>query len=228
MLESAVGMNPLLLILASNSPRRRQLIQLLGIPFEVHPANVDESQLNGENAEDYVRRLARSKAEAAAEKHDDLVVAADTIVVDGEAVLGKPTDETDAYAMLSRLRSRQHQVFSAFALYKGTSLLAPVEVCKTDVLMRGYSDTEMEEYIISGDPLDKAGAYGIQHPGFKPVASLNGCYASVMGLPLCHLTCTLLRYGIAITADVPARCQAMLDYCCPVYGAILAGPGLME
>jgi len=223
MLESALVMNPLFLILASNSPRRRQLIQLLGIPFEVHPEDVDESQLDGENAEDYVRRLARSKAEATVGKYADLVVAADTIVVDGEAVLGKPTDATDACAMLTRLRSRQHQVFSAFALYKGTSLLTPVEVCKTGVFMRRYSDTEMEEYIASGDPLDKAGGYGIQNRSFKPVTSLNGCYASVMGLPLCHLTRTLLRHGIAITADVPALCQAMLDYRCPVYGAILAG-----
>jgi MAF protein len=222
MLESLLIMKAPLLILASNSPRRRQLIQLLGLPYEVHPADVDEAQFEGEDAESYVRRLALGKANAVAAQHHGMVVAADTIVLYGKTLLGKPKDADDARAMLTCLRGRQHQVYSAITLVDTGSGRTLADLCKTEVPMRQYTDEEMEAYIASGDPLDKAGAYAIQHAGFNPVEALSGCYASVMGFPLCHVTRTLRSLHVWVAADVPTLCQEALVYTCPVFEAILA------
>lgn len=219
MLESQIDMKAPMLILASNSPRRQQLIQLLGLPYEVHPVDVDESRCLSEDAESYVERLALSKANAAAAQYNGLILGVDTIVVDGKSVLGKPVDADESQAMLSALRGRQHQVYSALALIHADIKL--VVLCHTAVSMRQYSDAEIAAYVASGDPMDKAGAYAIQNLDFNPVEKVVGCYASVMGLPLCHLTRTLRRLDIIAPADVPNACQETLGIHCPVYASIL-------
>jgi MAF protein len=213
------------LLLASNSPRRRQLLALGGWMFSVLVADVDESPHPGEAPGDYVLRLAESKARAVARqaRPGQVVIAADTTVVDGSHILGKPQDMTEAEAMLKRLRGRVHQVCTGIAvLHPGDERLL-TDLCVTDVPMRAYTDEEIDAYVLSGDPLDKAGAYAIQHTRFCPVESLQGCYASVMGLPLCHLVRTLRHMDISPVADVPSACQTDLKYSCPVTGLILRG-----
>ena len=209
------------LILASNSPRRRQLLGLTGLDFSVHPADVDETPLDAEPANVYVQRLAASKARVVGAQAtlDSLVIAADTTVVDGNQILGKPVDNEDAARMLRQLRGRTHQVYTAIAVLRNTELM--VECCCTDVPMRHYSDAEMQAYIESGDPLDKAGAYAIQHPGFHPVENLQGCYANVVGLPLCHLVRALRKFDIELASGLPSACQSTLGYECPIYEALL-------
>lgn len=209
------------LILASNSPRRRELISLFGWPFTVLPADIDESRKADESPVNYVRRLACEKAQAIAARETGLVIAADTIVADGNELLGKPVDEDDARRMLGQLRGRTHQVYTGIAVINTETGESVDNVCWTDVPMRQYSDEEIEQYIATRDPMDKAGAYAIQHPGFHPVEGLAGCYASVMGLPLCHLMAGLHKLGFQPVEDLPARCQAWLAYDCPVFSSIL-------
>ena len=211
-----------MILLASNSPRRKQLLALAGWPYCIQPAEIDETPLPGEPAEAYVLRLAESKARAAAGSAEDgLVLAADTTVVDAGVILGKPNDADQARAMLRQLRGRSHQVLTALAVLQSRSGRLLTDVCVTDVPMRAYTEAEIEAYVASGDPLDKAGAYAIQHAGFHPVASLAGCYANVVGLPLCHLARMLRTLGLPPQADLPQACQAALGYQCPVYEQIL-------
>ena len=209
------------LILASNSPRRSELLRLIGLPFRVSPADITEIRKSGEPPLDYVLRLARHKAAAIAEGQPGLVIAADTTVVDGNEVLEKPADPADAWRMLQQLSGRVHQVYTGIAIIDTDSGQSYDDVCCTDVPMRDYANADIEAYITTGDPMDKAGAYGIQHAGFHPVEELQGCFASVMGLPLCHLMVGLKTFITAIPAGLPARCQAHLNYDCPVYGEIL-------
>jgi MAF protein len=186
---------------------------------------VDESRLAGEAPADYVLRLAQDKARFAVSDAADgtLVVAADTAVVDGESVLGKPVDAADAVRMLRHLRGRVHQVYTGIAVLKAGTDRAQTDVCVTDVPMRNYSDAEIEAYVASDDPMDKAGGYGIQHAGFHPVETMTGCFASVMGMPLCHLLRLLDRIQAASQPGLPELCQAHLRYPCPVSNAILRG-----
>jgi len=212
-------------VLASNSPRRRELLALWGWNFEVRPAAVDESLHPGEAPGDYVLRLAVSKAQAcAASPHpSDLIIAADTSVADGKSILGKPKHGLEAETMLRGLRAHTHQVYTGLALMRIADGNLVTELCVTDVPMRAYSDEELETYVASGDPLDKAGGYGIQHRQFHPVEGLTGCQASVMGLPLCHLTRALRHFKILPAVNLPARCQSSLDYTCPIFPAVLNG-----
>ena len=221
MLESS----PVNLILASNSPRRRQLIALTGWDFTVSVSNVDESTRENESPAEYVLRLAEEKARAVANRAPagDFVLAADTTVVDGSDILGKPVDEAEAVQMLARLRGQTHQVYTGVALLRMSDGLLLKDLCVTDVPMRNYSDEEMRAYVATGDPLDKAGAYAIQHAQFSPVARMDGCYASVMGLPLCHVVRLMRRMGVEPKANVPVHCQNLLEYECPVFESILNG-----
>lgn len=211
------------MVLASSSPRRRQLLSLGGWTFSVLPVEVDERPERGESGDKYVLRLAESKARASTAliAGEAVVIAADTCVVDGDELLGKPVDEPEAEAMLRQLRGKVHQVYSALAVMRMPEGALVTDLCVTDVPMRDYSDREMLEYIASGDPLDKAGAYAIQHAGFHPVEGMQGCFANVMGLPLCHLLRTLRRLGISPQVDLPAACQSELDYLCPVFHQVL-------
>jgi MAF protein len=214
-----------LLLLASNSPRRRELIALGGWMFSIDVANVDESLRPGEAPHEYVLRLAEEKARAILPRarEDHIIIAADTTVVIDEEILGKPANEAEARAMLLRLRGRTHQVYTGISVLNAKTGAILLDTCITDVPMREYSDSEIERYIESGDPMDKAGAYGIQNPDFQPVASMQGCYASVMGLPLCHLAVLLRQAGISPRADVAGNCQSALRYACPISRAVLRG-----
>jgi MAF protein len=210
------------LVLASASPRRRQLFSLLGMPFIATAADVDEEIEGGESPQEMVCRLSLAKAKAVALSYpENLIVAADTIVVLDGDVLGKPADEAEAVAMLRRLRGRKHTVLSGVTVYHRASGRAITELTESAVWMRAYTDEETGRYAASGDPLDKAGAYAIQHPNFSPVERIGGCYASVMGLPLCHLTRALAQLGLALPVEVPQACQGFTGYRCLVAGEIL-------
>jgi MAF protein len=213
------------LILASNSPRRRQLIALAGWDFIVSVSDVDESTRENESPAEYVLRLAESKARAGMSRAnaDQIILAADTTVVDGSDILGKPQDEAEAAQMLTRLRGRTHQVYTGVALLRMSDGILLKDLGVTDVPMRDYSDEEIRAYVATGDPLDKAGAYAIQHAQFRPVAHMDGCYASVMGLPLCHVVRLMRKMGIEPRADVPVNCQKLLEYECRIYNSVLSG-----
>jgi len=176
------------IVLASNSPRRREILAWTGLEFSTYPADIDEARDENEPAQEYALRVAHKKAKASAPyaPFNGLVVAADTIVEDGANLLGKPTDRQAAKEMLLRLRGKIHQVHSAVVVSVPSKGVLQQVLCSTDVHMRKYSEEELENYLNSGDPMDKAGAYAIQHPEFRPVIKFAGCYASVMGFPLCH------------------------------------------
>ena len=214
------------LILASSSPRRRQLLALTGWEFEILPVNIDETPLAGEPPGDYVVRLATGKARQAGSlaQAGQLVLASDTTVADGSILLGKPADAAEAAGMLEQLRGRTHQVYTAIVILDPQSGRLSSDLCVSLVPMRTYRDDEIAAYIASGDPLDKAGAYAIQHPGFNPVEQFAGCFASVMGLPLCHLIRITRKMGLIFPAShVPQACQAALAYTCPIYERVLGG-----
>ena len=230
MLESLSVTERPLLILGSNSPRRRQLLSLTGWEFAVAAADVDESQRANESPADYVLRLAETKARsaAAARAHDDqIVLAADTTVVDAGEILGKPADTAEAVAMLRRLRGHTHQVYTGIALLRPQDGLLLKDLCVTDVPMRDYSDAEIHAYVQTGDPLDKAGAYAIQHPEFQPVdiSSLDGCFASVMGLPVCHVIRLMREMDLQVDTDFFRSCETLLEYQCPVSNSIIGRSG---
>jgi MAF protein len=173
------------MILASASPRRRELLAALGVEFEVRPSNVDEASLPGETPLDTQHRVTLLKARAANASGRQTVIAADTtVLLDGD-MLNKPADAEDARRMLRRLRGRTHEVQSCVVIKQGGR--ETMEIVSSLVQMRDYGDDEIEAYIATGDPFDKAGAYAVQHPGFKPVADIRGCPLNVVGLPLCCL-----------------------------------------
>lgn len=215
------------LILASRSPRRRELLSLTGLSFRVVTPKMDETQQPGEPPETYARRLSQEKAGAAASMLDEpaLVLAADTIVVDGDDVLGKPADAAEARATLRRLRGRTHYVMTGVTLLDTASGRRLTELVTSPVPMRQYTDEEIEAYIASGDPFDKAGAYGIQNGAFHPVEDFEHCYSNVMGLPLCHVTRMLRTFGVEPPVDVAETCAAALGYACPIFDDVLAGRG---
>jgi septum formation protein len=216
------------LYLASNSPRRKELLSLVGLKFSTLPIWVDETPHPGEDGIEYVRRLAFSKASAAANFMgvDGVILAADTAVVNYDKsgkfeILGKPGDQSEAIEMLRGLRGHSHLVFTAISFMRTSDGTILSDLCTTDVPMRDYTDEEIETYVASGDPMDKAGAYAIQHHGFHPVMKLHGCYANVMGLPLCHLTRNLRKIGLPPQANIPQVCQASLEYDCSVFEQFL-------
>lgn len=217
-----------MLYLASSSPRRSQLLRLGGWTFEVIPAHIDEHSLSGETALEYVTRLAEEKARAvAACLGEGIVLAADTIVVDGingdEIILGKPETPQDAEAMLRRLRGHSHRVLTGIAVLDVSQASLVSNCCETQVPMREYTEAEMLEYIASGDPFDKAGAYAIQHPGFHPVEKMEGCFANVMGLPLCHIARLLKSVGLPPVEDFATICQTEFNASCTIQERILPG-----
>ena len=201
------------LILASASPRRRQLLAALSLPFSIDVADIDERKTGHESPAAHVRRLAEEKARTVAARHPhDVVLAADTIVVYRDRILGKPHDAADARAMLRSLRQAPHQVMTAVATARNERLISELDV--STVIMRAYTDAEIDAYIASGDPFDKAGAYAIQHPEFRPVAQLQGCYAGVMGLPLAVTARLLSAVGLTPAPDWPKNCLAITGHCC--------------
>ncbi len=190
-------------LLASASPRRRELLRLLAIPYEVCSTDIDEIPLPGESSSDMVARLSRAKALAAhASNPNALIIACDTTVDLNRRNYGKPVDPDDARRMLRELRGREHSVYGgisvAYPSADGRSAEEAIEtiVVRTRVWMRNYSDAEIEAYVASGDPMDKAASYAVQHPLFRPVERIEGCFANVMGLSLCRLYPLLARHQL--------------------------------
>jgi septum formation protein len=172
-------------ILASQSPRRRELLGLFRIPFEVKVADIDESMDANAEAASEVARVSRLKAMAVACDDDDIVIAADTIVVCDGKILGKPRDAADAHRMLRALSGHTHQVMTGMTVARGQNVISCTEI--TDVTFRKLSDKEIDAYIATGEPMDKAGSYGIQGGAALFCEGLQGDYYNVMGLPVCRL-----------------------------------------
>ena len=173
------------LILASASPRRQELLRIFGCPFTVRAADIDETMDPGKAPFDEVARVSRQKAQAIAAGQDDVIIAADTIVVCCGKVLGKPRDAEDARRMLSLLSGRDHQVMTGCTVMRGSRAVTFTEV--TDLHFRPLLPQEIRRYILSGEPMDKAGAYGIQGGAALFCQRMEGDYYNVMGLPLCRL-----------------------------------------
>ena len=182
-------------VLASGSPRRRDLLNLIGISHDVRPANIDEAMRPREAPRRHAERLAREKASAIAVRDPDLIViGADTVVVINRKVLGKPADAADAARMLRMLSGREHTVVTAVAVSRGRKLRSAVEEVR--VKFRRLRDDEIEAYIATGEPMDKAGAYGIQGFGATIVERIEGDYFAVMGLPLGRLVGLMRDVGV--------------------------------
>ena len=201
------------------------MLTWLGIPFETLDGGIDETPLTGEDPGAHVRRVAEEKALAAGRQleGDWMVIAADTVVADGGEILGKPRDEADAARMLEQLSGREHAVQTGFILYNLKEGSLWKGTCESRVRMRSFSAEEILDYVRSGDPLDKAGAYAIQNRDFHPVTDFRGCMANVMGLPLCHLKRELIRAGIVLRAEPAQICRDQLDYGCSISARVLDG-----
>jgi len=173
------------LILASQSPRRKELLGLFHIPFVIRAADIDEAMDPNLPVCREVARVSRLKAEAVSRTPEDVVVAADTVVVCGSEVLGKPQNEEDAFRMLCLLSGKDHQVMTGLTVLRGDTAAVCTEI--TDIHFRALSHREIWAYIRSGEPMDKAGAYGIQGQGALLVEGIQGDYYTVVGLPVCKL-----------------------------------------
>ena len=187
------------LILASASPRRAEILRNAGIPFDVRAILLDETRRPGELRGDYVRRLALGKARAAAnesgEVGDCLFIGADTIVVAGDEILGKPTSEADARRMLRLLSGAVHEVHTGLAVVRRPGVMEGIIDETTRVTFAPLSDEEIESYIATGEPFDKAGAYAIQGIAGRYITRIDGCYFNVVGLPLARLWSLLCDFG---------------------------------
>jgi MAF protein len=195
---------PLPLLLASASPRRKQILQLLGLPYTVcaPPVDEDEAQKRFRGpVEELAPWLAKHKAAEVLKSQETagrLVITADTTVLLNGEILGKPRDKAHARHLLLMLRGRWHHVVTGIAVSRKIDGQHSIQAtsCITPVLMRNYSVAEIDAYIASGDPMDKAGAYGIQHPNFQPTRHIDGCYLNVVGLPLCVLVDILADFNV--------------------------------
>ena len=176
------------LVLASRSPRRAELLAAAGFKFTVRAADIDETPLDGEAAREYVLRVAEEKARAVQAGNDEIVLAADTTVVLGSEIMGKPTDAVDAARMLRALAGERHEVITAICIKRGDRLTS--DIASTAVWFAPLSDSEIADYVASGEPMDKAGAYGIQGLASKFIERIDGSYTNVVGLPVA------LTYGI--------------------------------
>jgi septum formation protein len=203
------------LILASASPRRRELMKLLGVPFEVRVSAVEERRQAGEVLAKVPQRFSRLKAEhVAREVSGGIVIAADTVVIHEGEILGKPRDADHARAMLRRLRGECHLVLSGVTVMEAATGRRITELCESKVWMRPMDEAEIEAYVATGDPLDKAAAYAIQNAEFAPVVRVVGCPTNVMGLPMCHVVRDLRRLGVTLPPTLPTRCEIHYGYTC--------------
>ncbi len=185
------------IILASNSPRRKELLRQIGVTFTSDPADVDESILPGEGAADYVIRVALDKARVVAGRAGaGIIIAADTVVLLGTMILGKPVDRQDAEHMLGMLSGAMHTVITGLAVMDAATGRTKTRAEITKVWFRNLSLEEIASYVATGEPLDKAGAYGIQERGALLVQKIEGCYFNVVGLPLSLLGEILPDFGV--------------------------------
>lgn len=184
-------------ILASASPRRRELLASIGVRFDVIPSNVPEVRQRGEAPEEYVARLSREKAEAVARAHESRwVIAADTTVLLGDELLEKPTDDADARRMLATIAGRTHIVYSGVTLQRLDRQYRDTRVSESEVRMLPLNERDIQWYVATGEPLDKAGAYAVQGIGAMFIDSIHGSYTNVVGLPLALLFQMLRKAGL--------------------------------
>jgi septum formation protein len=181
-----------MIVLASRSPRRAEILRNAGIPFLIRTADIDESPLEAERPGPYVRRLAEAKARAVEVSPDEIVLGADTTVAAAGEMLGKPTDSADARRMLKLLSGRRHEVLTGVCLRRGDEVIT--DHATTAVWFTAISDAEIEEYATSGEPLDKAGAYAIQGLASRYIERIEGCYFNVVGLPVSMVWRHLKRF----------------------------------
>jgi septum formation protein len=210
---------PYELILASASPRRQQFLRDLGLDYILVVAPVDEDPHPGEAPVVLAHRLAEAKADAAAallpqDGKPRLVIAADTVVALEDRLLGKPANASEATTMLKQLRDRVHEVHSGVIVLDPLHNLWRTRVNTTSVRMRAYNDDEIAAYVATGDPLDKAGAYAIQHREFAPVVAVEGCVSGVIGLPLADLRDLLASFGVYPPRTVLDACQSHTNFPC--------------
>lgn len=205
------------LILASASPRRRELLSTIGYPFEVLESGVVEIEPPGMSPEDAAQFLASLKAGQVGqtEKRDGaIILAADTVIdLDGR-ILGKPEDALDAVEILNQLGGRTHKVITGVCIVSSDNGKRSSFSVSSGVTMRPYTEAEIRHYVASGEPLDKAGAYAVQGLGAGMVASVRGCYNNVVGLPLCEVVCHLLSFGVPIDRQ-RAYCRLATGEPCP-------------
>jgi len=203
------------LILASASPRRKDLLSQIGLPFQIVESGVEEVVLSRYSPMVAVSVLASHKAEAAAEAvPDGIVLAADTLIGFREKILGKPEDDDHAAEMLRMLRGQTHEVLTGLAVLNKREGLKILSVVSTKVTMKEYCDKEIERYVESGEPRDKAGSYAIQGEGGRLIESISGCYNNVIGLPICE-TLEVLKSMGALLAEDGGRCQMPTGDPCP-------------
>jgi len=206
------------IVLASASPRRRELLGLLGLDFVIEDSGVPEETDPAESPAESAVRLARQKAETVASRFADaLVLGADTVVVAGREILGKPVDPEDARRMLQLLRNRWHFVITGVALIDSRNGRQEARFVETGVQMADYPDADIEKYIKTGEPFDKAGSYAVQGLGGRLVARVEGCYTNVVGLPVCEVAEMLHEFGVKVAA-VPAPCTDSAGAPCPRLG----------
>jgi septum formation protein len=195
-------------ILASQSPRRRELLTSIGLAFDVIPSDVPEIHQPGESPEEYVARLSRDKAEVVAAKHpDSWIIAADTTVLLGDQLLEKPANADDAKRMLGLIAGKTHIVYSGVTLQNAARNWRETRVAESEVRMLPLDEREIEWYVSTGEPLDKAGAYAIQGVGAMFIDSIHGSYTNVVGLPLALLFQMLRRAGVDLTREPGIRSQ---------------------
>ncbi len=207
------------LMLASASPRRQQFLRDLGLNFTIKVADIDETPQPNEAPIALAQRLAETKARTVAQRlpQDDrprLIIAADTVVALGTTLLGKPAHAQEATEMLVVLRDKIHEVHTGVSVFATDSCQQRTLVNTTSVRMRNYTDAALAAYVATGDPLDKAGAYAIQHREFDPAAALDGCLAGVMGLPLGDLRDLLATFGVALPQPVALACTRHGNFGC--------------
>jgi len=206
-----------MLVLASASPRRKELMARLGLEFQVLAADVPEDQIPGESAQDMVMRLSLDKASALAKRlTDGLIIGADsTVVLDGE-VLGKPVDADEAWQMLRRLSGTKHQVMTGLSVVNAATGDRQTDWMASDIKLRVLTDGEIDASIKSGTPFDKAGAYAVQDQGLRPAEWWQGCYSNIVGLPLCRLLEMLQALGYPVpdpkTLQAPSGCTVVCPF----------------
>lgn len=214
--QPSLPLEPLVsVVLASQSPRRQELLAALGVSFVVAASEFDEAAWPDEAPAELALRLARRKAQTVAARFPHkIVLGADTIVVLDGVVLGKPADAAEATAMLRSLRGRAHLVMSAVCALRQADGAEATALNTSRVWMRTYSDEEIAAYVASGDPLDKAGAYAIQSASFAPVARMEGCFSGVMGFPLADVAQVLAALGAPPDRSIVAACRPHAGRCC--------------
>lgn len=197
------------------------MLAMMGLEFEVQPSEVAENSLDGESPSHMAQRLSELKALAVLDHRHCIIIAADTLVVVDDQVLGKPDSTQQAFDMLNRLRAREHTVYTGLTVINTSDGVWCRQVAATTVVMRDYSDDEVQAYVATGDPMDKAGAYAIQNAVFNPVAKIMGCYTNVIGLPVCHLYRLLQQVGIETPNHPLCCCYWAVESGCPWSQSIL-------